>query len=43
MARYEVNEERNRVEIYFDGVHDIETSDRMKAIHFRWNHNKVCC
>lgn len=33
MARYELNEERNRVQIYFDGLPNVETRDRIKTIH----------
>lgn len=43
MAHYEINDEQNGVELYFDGVFpDEELRTKMKSLKLRWNPNKKC-
>ena len=43
MAHYEINDEQNGVELYFDGVFpDEELRNKMKSLKLRWNPNKKC-
>lgn len=40
--RYELNEERNGVEIYFDSCPESSIRDRLKSQGYRWNRTKQC-
>ena len=40
MARYELNNSVNGVEIYFESKPDDETRDKLKALRFRWHNTK---
>lgn len=42
MARYELNNDLNGVEIYFDNMPDESIRNEMKAINFRWHRVKKC-
>lgn len=42
MARYELNDSLNGVEIYFDSMPDESIRNEMKAINFRWHRVKKC-
>lgn len=42
MARYELNDLLNGVEIYFDSIPSVATRDEIKAAGFHWNGNKKC-
>lgn len=42
MARYELNNDLNGVEIYFDSLPDESIRNEMKAINFRWHRVKKC-
>ena len=37
MARYELNDDLNGVEIYFDSMPDESIRNEMKAINYRWH------
>lgn len=40
--RYELNDEHNGVEIYFDSCSESSIRDRLKANGYRWNSSKKC-
>lgn len=42
MARYELNDDLNGVEIYFDSMPDESIRNEMKAINYRWHRAKKC-
>lgn len=42
MARYELNDDLNGVEVYFDSKPDEPIRNEMKAIHYRWHKDKRC-
>ena len=42
MARYELNDSVNGIEIYFDGVPAVDIREEMKASGFRWHNTKKC-
>ena len=42
MARYELNESLNGVEIYFDGIPSVAVREEIKAAGFQWHRAKKC-
>lgn len=42
MARYELNNSLNGIEIYFDSIPSVAIRDEIKAAGFRWNSSKKC-
>lgn len=42
MARYELNDSLNGVEIYFDGIPSVAVRDEIKAAGFQWHRAKKC-
>lgn len=43
MAHYEINEELDGIQLYFDGVFpDTKLRNHMKSLKMRWNPNKKC-
>lgn len=43
MVHYELNEEQNGIELYFDGIFpDVKLRNKMKSFKMRWNPKKKC-